>query len=144
MACLQGRFIIKAQGDARAQVDHVVTMCSVAQSCPTLCDPMAFSPQAPLSMGVSRQEYRSGLPCPVTMPRCNTWPKIRGQLWKQLLCPFPLCPFLSPSNFFFFKNYLFFCPQHAESWFLIRNWTCAPSVGMWFLTTGPPGKSLTA
>ena len=27
------------------------------QSCPTLCDPMDRSPQAPLSMGFSRQEY---------------------------------------------------------------------------------------
>ena len=34
------------------------------QSCPTLCNPMDYSPQAPLSMGFSRQEYWSGLPCP--------------------------------------------------------------------------------
>ena len=34
--------------------------------CPTLCNPMDCSPQsrAPLSMGFSRQEYWSGLPCP--------------------------------------------------------------------------------
>ena len=31
------------------------------QSCLTLCDPMDCSPQAPLSMGFSKQEYRSGL-----------------------------------------------------------------------------------
>ena len=42
----------------------------VAQSCPTLCDPIDSSPpltvaqQAPLSMGFSRQEYWSGLPFP--------------------------------------------------------------------------------
>ena len=34
------------------------------QSCPTLYDPMVCSPQAPLSMGLSRREYWSGLPCP--------------------------------------------------------------------------------
>ena len=34
----------------------------VAQSCPTLCDPMDCSP--PPSMGFSRQEYWSGLPFP--------------------------------------------------------------------------------
>ena len=35
------------------------------QSCPTLCNPMDCSPcQAPLSMGFSRQEYWSRLPCP--------------------------------------------------------------------------------
>ena len=32
------------------------------QSCSTLCDPMDCSP--PGSMGFSRQEYWSGLPCP--------------------------------------------------------------------------------
>ena len=35
---------------------------SVAQSCPTLCDPMDCSP--PVSMGFSRQEYCRGLPFP--------------------------------------------------------------------------------
>ena len=37
----------------------------VAESCPTLCDPMDSSlHQAPPSMGFSRQEYWSGLPFP--------------------------------------------------------------------------------
>ena len=36
----------------------------VAQSCLTLCDPMDCSPNAPLSMGFSRQEYWCGLPFP--------------------------------------------------------------------------------
>ena len=36
----------------------------VAQSCPTLCNPMDCSYQAPLSMGFSRQEYWSGVPSP--------------------------------------------------------------------------------
>ena len=34
------------------------------QSCPTLCDPIDGSHQAPLSLGFSRQEYWSGLPFP--------------------------------------------------------------------------------
>ena len=34
------------------------------QAYPALCDPMDCSPQAPLSMGFSRQEHWSGLPCP--------------------------------------------------------------------------------
>ena len=40
-------------------------LCLVAQSCPTLCDPMGCSP--PVSScpwGFSRQEYWSGLLCP--------------------------------------------------------------------------------
>ena len=35
------------------------------QSCPTLCDPMDSRVTVPLSMGFSRQEYWSGLPCPL-------------------------------------------------------------------------------
>ena len=34
------------------------------QLCLTLCDPKDCSQEAPLSMGFSRQEYWSGLPCP--------------------------------------------------------------------------------
>ena len=34
----------------------------VAKPCPTLCDPMDCSLQAPLTVGFSRQEYWSGLP----------------------------------------------------------------------------------
>ena len=42
-----------------------VLMCAKSlQLCPTLCDPMDCICQAPLSMGFSRQEYWSGLPCP--------------------------------------------------------------------------------
>ena len=38
---------------------------SVAQLCPTLCNPVGcVACQAPLSMGFSRQEYWSGLPFP--------------------------------------------------------------------------------
>ena len=36
----------------------------VAKSCPTLCNPLACSHQAPLSLAFSRQEYWSGLPFP--------------------------------------------------------------------------------
>ena len=36
----------------------------VAQSCPTLCDPMDCRQQVLLSMLFSRQEYWSGLPFP--------------------------------------------------------------------------------
>ena len=34
------------------------------ESCPTLCDPMGCSPPGSPSMGFSRQEYWSKLPCP--------------------------------------------------------------------------------
>ena len=37
---------------------------SVTQACPTLVTPWTVVHQTPLSMGFSRQEYRSGLPFP--------------------------------------------------------------------------------
>ena len=45
----------------------------VAQSCPTLSDPMDCSPPAPLSMGFSRPEYLSGVPLP-------------SPLWHEWVC----------------------------------------------------------
>ena len=49
---------------ARTCVHTCVHVHSVTQSCPTFCDPMACSHQAPLSMEFARQEYWSGLPFP--------------------------------------------------------------------------------
>ena len=43
------------------QVRHKLIVCSVAQSCPTLCDPMDYSPPGPLSKELSRQEYWRGV-----------------------------------------------------------------------------------
>ena len=39
-------------------------MCVCVQLCPTLCDLWTAAHQAPLPMGLPRQEYRSGLSCP--------------------------------------------------------------------------------
>ena len=40
-------------------------VCMHAQSCPALCDPMAYiALQAPMPFEFSRQKYQSGLPCP--------------------------------------------------------------------------------
>ena len=44
---------------------NLVCVCVlVTQSCLTLCNPMNYSPPGSSSMGFSRQEYLSGLPCP--------------------------------------------------------------------------------
>ena len=43
---------------------HIESESEVAQLCPTLCDPMDSSPQGSSGMGVSRQEYWSGLAFP--------------------------------------------------------------------------------
>ena len=41
-----------------------IHVCSVTKLCPTLCNPLYRSPQALLSMGFSRQEYKSGVAMP--------------------------------------------------------------------------------
>ena len=46
------------------QCRKVKSESEVAQSCPTLSDPMDCSHQAPPSMGFSRQDYWSGVPLP--------------------------------------------------------------------------------
>ena len=47
-----------------AEVLEPLWRSEVAQSCPTLCNPMDLAHQAPPSMEYSRQEYWSGLPFP--------------------------------------------------------------------------------
>ena len=75
----------------------------------TLCDPMACSPQTPLSMGVSRQEYQSGLPCPVTMPRCNTDDRRSEADFESSSCaPALFAHFCPPLTFFFLRIIYFF------------------------------------
>ena len=44
----------------------------VAQSCPTLCDPMDCSLQAPPSMGFSRQEYLESVANSLEPDRAST------------------------------------------------------------------------
>ena len=43
---------------------YVCVSAKSLQLCRTLCNPVDCSSPAPLSMGFSRQEYWSGLPCP--------------------------------------------------------------------------------
>ena len=46
-------------------IRFIASLCAKSlQSCPSLCNPADCSSQAPLSMGFSRQEYWSELPCP--------------------------------------------------------------------------------
>ena len=71
---------------------------TASKLCLTLCDPMDCSPQAPLSMGFSRQEYWSGRilfllqgifltqgwnPCLV---HCKDW-KLACSVFSRLQCP---------------------------------------------------------
>ena len=62
------------------------------QSCPTLCETMDVAHQAPLSMGFSRQEYWSGLPClppgGSSQPRDQTPVSQVYFIGKQVFCFF--------------------------------------------------------
>ena len=64
---------------------HVILKhtCSVVQSCLTLCNPMdCVAHQAPLSMGLSRQEYWSGLSVPSPNLR-HTKSSNKNLVWKK-------------------------------------------------------------
>ena len=60
------------------------------QSCPTLCDPIDGTQQAPPSLGFSRQEYWSGLPFPSPS--------------KELVPVYPLLVFTITQLTYFFKR----------------------------------------
>ena len=47
--------------------DAAAAAAKSPQSCPTLCDPIDGSHQAPPPLGFSRQEHWSGLPFPSPM-----------------------------------------------------------------------------
>ena len=48
------------------------------QLCPTLCDPIDGSHQAPPSLGFSRQEHWSGLPFPSPVHESEKWKRSRS------------------------------------------------------------------
>ena len=68
-------------------------MCCVQaqwlQSCPGLFDPVDYRLQAPLSMGISRNEYWCGLPCPPPgdLPNAGTESAspVSPSLWEDTL-----------------------------------------------------------
>ena len=68
-------------------------IAKLLQSCLTLCTTGTVSHQAPLSMGFSRQEYWSGLPClpPGDFPEPGVKP-------MSLMCPALAGGFLSAST----------------------------------------------
>ena len=103
--------------------------------CPTLCDPIDGSHQAPPSLGFSRQEYWSGLPFPSPMHPCmlsrfsSVWLYVtlgsavhqaplatgfsRQEYWSGLPFPFPskrlsyTLTFLFPMIFILFSHVKF-------------------------------------
>ena len=78
---------------------------------PILCDPMTVARQPPLSMGVSRQESWSGVPCPPPGDRLHPGTESTSPVFPALQADFSLLscrgnPFLvhTESQTLFFKN----------------------------------------
>ena len=59
---------------------NLVAAAKSLQACPTLCDPIDSSHQAPPSLGFSRQEHWSGLPFPSPMHESEKWKWSRSVL----------------------------------------------------------------
>ena len=55
---------VKRESGKTQHAEDGFPVCSITQSCPALCNPRTVANQAHLSMGFSRQEYWTGLPCP--------------------------------------------------------------------------------
>ena len=108
------------------------------QLCPTLCDPVNCSPPGVLSMGFSRQEYWSGLPCPPpdlpnsgVKPAFLTSPALAGRFfttsttWEALKNVIDIVKL--PSGCW--AN-LYFCHQHE----LLPNGSCRrENIKVWSL-----------
>ena len=63
----------------------------VAQSCPTLSDPMDAAYQAPPSLGFSREEYWSGVPWPSPLEWLVNVFSLDGMVLRMLLLVVGFC-----------------------------------------------------
>ena len=82
------------------QCRKVKSESEVAQSCPTFSDPMDCSPQAPLSIGFSRQEYWSGssFPSPGDLSDPGVEPRSPALQADSLLSDHQGSPFFFPGK----------------------------------------------
>ena len=76
-----------------------VQFSSVAQLCPTLCDPIDGSPPGFLSLGFFRQEHWSGLPFPSPV---NVYLDLNWEVFSLIF----VCFCLSTTLLLFFKDFL--------------------------------------
>ena len=88
-----------------------VCASSVASIMSDFCDPWSVAHQDPLSMGFSRQEYWSGLPCPPPgdLPNPGMEPGSPAFLEDSLLLshqgsPTKLCPYVRIIIFIYYLN----------------------------------------
>ena len=121
----------------------------VAQSCPTLCNPLNCSAhQAPLSVQFSRQEYRSGLPFPSpgdlpnpgTEPRSPALPQILYCLSHQgspILFLWECISHSQRNNRMSRKHWL----QYFCKWCITWYTSLLSSSNVYLQATGYPGTS---
>ena len=101
----------------KSPLSPVKSLCAVLSHSTTFCDPKDVARQAPLSMGFSRQEYWSGLPCspPEDLPNPGIKPRSPTLQVDSLLSEPPGKP-LTPiwkkliyrHSFYHLNNYLAF------------------------------------
>ena len=106
----------------------VQTSC-LCSSCPTLCDPLDYSPQTSLSMGFFRQEYWSGLPFPppgdLPDPGMEPVSSVSPALQVDSL---PLSHWGSPSQTSPLPNFRTFLSPSKETLYLLAiTHTCPPT-----------------
>ena len=102
----------------------------VAQSCPTLCEPMDYSRQAPVSTEFSRWEYWNGLPFPSPggLPDLGTEPRFPTLQVDSLLCEPPGKPHMRYDCILFcsfpsdFKYDIYVTGCWGKSHFFLWSW----------------------
>ena len=97
--------------EALPPIMHLCVL-KLLQSCPTFCNPTDYTRKAPASMGFSRLEYWSGLPCPPPgdppdpgiEPTSLLFPALTGGFfttratWEV--------PYIGTGKFYFIQTYL--------------------------------------
>ena len=118
---LLGKEILYQEG---SDIIVVAAAAKSLQSCLTLCNPIEDSPQGPLSLRFSRQEYWSGLPFPSPMHACmlnaSAVPdsvRLHGQQPTRLLCPWH-SPGKNTGMGCYFLLQEIFLTQGLNSWLL--------------------------
>ena len=111
-------------------------LCWVAQSCPTLCNPMDCSPPGSSVNGeFSRQEYWSRLPCPPPGDLPNLGIKPRSPFCRQIL--YHLSHKGSPG---ILERVAY---PFSRGYSQPRNWTEVSCIAGGLLPTGLSGKLIT-
>ena len=90
--------LLHSTGEKQRRCDLSVRTCTVSDSAVSDCDLGECSPQAPLSMGFSGQEYGGGLPFPP--PGDPPCPGLNPRLSHRQMDSFPLSHLGDPEDIY--------------------------------------------